>query len=261
MEVCGTEFGAASIDLGHGESLVIVDNQGRLLGFAALAAMIAFISCGMYASRLYIRKRRRAMTEAGAALGFISIPEEEVRLPGLRLLTGKGSWANYSSTMKGLIVGYETLIFDFCYVTGFGKTTRGVNQTVAAFHLLGANMPDFQIAPKTLEDKVDSLFGAKASIVKDHPNFVSRYIATGADLESASPVFTPALLGFFESRTNKTLTVEGYWEWIIVYRPGHRVKPSELEGFLAGTSQIATGLLGQIPKALVGASSASDQRR
>jgi len=152
--------------------------------------------------------------------------------------------------MKDQYLSYETFLFDFCYVVSSGKTTRGVNQTVAAFHLPGANMPDFQLAPCSFEQKIGRFFGAKQLKFEANPIFSNRYVATGADLESAGRLFTPGVLSFFESHTNDLLTVEGYWDWIIVYRPEHRVKPAELGEFLETAGGIAGGLLGQVPRPL-----------
>ncbi|MHB8218303.1 MAG: hypothetical protein ACYDDS_19695 [Candidatus Sulfotelmatobacter sp.] len=218
---------------------------------ADLVAMVGFVSGGIYLTKLYKQRRGRAMNAAGMALGFTSISEDDLRLPEMRLLTGKGSLATYSNILRGAAAGYETFIFDFCYVVSGGKTTRGVNQTVAAFHAPGANMPDFQLARRTLEDKLGRLFGAKQLRFEANPNFSDRYIATGADLESAATLFTPGVLSFFEGRTDNLLTVEGYWDWIIVYRPEHRVKPSELGDFVEDATRIASGLLGQVSRPLL----------
>src|SRR6266568_4060727 len=105
------------------------------------------------------------------ALGFRVMPEAEIQFPEIRLLTGKGSSARYSNAMKGEATSYETVIFDFSYFTGAGKIRRGVNQTVAAFHSPGANMPEFQLTPRTLESKIKFLFGAKQLKLEASPNF------------------------------------------------------------------------------------------
>ena len=230
---------------------MIGDTQLRLWVLADLVALFGFVSGGMYFSKLYRRRRGRAMTAAGMALGFASTSEDELRFPEIRLLTGKGSRATYRNVLRGKAASYETFIFDFCYVVSAGRTTRAVNQTVSAFHLPGANMPDFQLRPRTLEDKIGRLFGAKQLKFEANPMFSDRYLATGADLESAATLFTPGVLSFFEGLENNFLTVEGYWDWVIVYRPEHRVKPAELGEFLETASQIASGLLGQVSRPLL----------
>jgi hypothetical protein len=207
--------------------------------------MVGFVSGGMYLSKLYKQRRGRAMTVAGMALGFASTSEDELRFPEIRLLTGKGSWGN---VLRGKAATHETFIFDFCYVISAGKTNRAVNQTVAAFHLPGANMPDFQLAPRTLEDTIGRFFGAKQLKFEANPDFSNRYIATGADVEGAAALFTPGVLSFFEGLEKSLLTVEGYWDWIIVYRPEHRLKPAELGGFLGAASRDRQRLLGQVPR-------------
>jgi hypothetical protein len=230
---------------------MIIDNPGRWLGVFGLVTMVGTISGAMYAGRLYMRRRADAIISAGIALGFSSAPDDEVRFPEIRLLAGKGSLAKYSNALKGCSARYETVIFDFSYVTGSGRSTRGVSQTVAAFHLPGANMPDFQLVPRTLATKIAPLFGAKQLRFDANPNFSDRYVASGADLESAATLFTPGVLSFFEGHSTNLLTVEGYWDWIIVYQPEHRVRPSDLGGFLEVSSQIASGLLGQVARPLL----------
>ncbi len=152
---------------------MIIDNPGRWLGVFGLVAMVGTISGAMYAGRLYMRRRHSAIISAGIALGFSSAPDDEVRFPEIRLLAGKGSLAKYSNVLKGCSARYETVIFDFSYVTGSGRNSTNL------------------------------------------------------------------------------LTVEGYWDWIIVYQPERRVRPSDLGGFLEVSSQIASGLLGQVARPLL----------
>jgi len=231
--------------------LVAGETHLRWLALADLVAMVGFVSGGMYLSKVYKQRRGRAMNAAGMALGFTGVSEDELLLPDIRLLSGSGSLSTYSNVLHGKAASYETFIFDFCDTTSSGRTTRAVNQTVAAFHLPGANMPDFQLGPRKLGDKIGCLLGTRQLRLESNPTFSDRYVATGADLESAATLFTPAVLSFFEGIENNLLTVEGYWDWVIVYRPEHRVKPAELGEFVENTSQIASGLLGQVSRPLL----------
>jgi len=112
-------------------------------------------------------------------------------------------------------------------------------------------MPDFQLVPWTLATKIASPFGAKRLRFDANPNFSDCYIASGAHLESAATLFTPGVRSFFEGHSTNLLTVEGYWDWIIVYRTERRVRPSDLGGFLEVCSQIASGSLSQVPRPLL----------
>jgi len=57
---------------------MMIDNPGRWLGVFGLVAMVGTISGAMYASRLYMRRRRSAITSEGIALGFSSAADDEV---------------------------------------------------------------------------------------------------------------------------------------------------------------------------------------
>ena len=236
-------------------------------------AMAAFGGALAYARSRGRRRRSDALSRAGMALGFLATPDEPLDLPDMHLCGCRG-WYPYayymlsgmsgifkrsaSSVLRGTSAGFETIIFDFSY-TSYGWhgaqsfDPGGINQTVAAFHLPGAKMPDFQVrpTPTTLTETVRYLFSStKYLTFKSHPEFMKRYIATGADLVSAEVLFTPGVLNFFEGHEIGLLSVEGYSEWIIVYQPGNLVKPSNLGTFIETATQVAAGLLGQVPRSL-----------
>ena len=209
------------------------------------------------------------------ALGFLATPDEPLDLPDMHLCGCRG-WYPYAyymlsglggglsgifkrattQVLRGTSVGFETIILtshthhtDGAALDSFDP--GGISQTVAAFHLPGAKMPDFQVrpTPTTLTETVRYAFSStKYLTFKSHPEFMQRYMATGADLASAEVLFTPGVLSFFEGHEIGLLNVEGYSDWIIVYQPGNLVKPSDLGTFIDAATQVAAGLLGQVPR-------------
>jgi len=221
-------------------------------------AMAAFAGALAYARWRGRRRRSDAVSRAGMALGFFATPDEPLDLPDMHLCGCMG-WYSYtfvpsrtckktSNVLRGTSAGFETIIFDF-----YGAHGRRVNQTVAAFHLPGAKMPDFQVrpTPTTLTETVRYAFSSTNDLTfKSHPEFMERYMATGADLASAEALFTPGVLSFFERHEIGLLNVEGYSDWIIVYQPGNIVEPSDLGTFIDVATQVGAGLLGQVPRSL-----------
>ena len=214
--------------------------------FWAMAALAGGLAYGR-------RRRRDAISRAGMALGFLVTPDEPLDLPDMHLCGCRG-WYPYtfgntfktSNVLRGTSGGFETIIFNYSY-------RRGINQTVAAFHLPGAKMPDFQVrpTPTTLTETVRYAFSSTNYLTfKSHPEFMKRYLATGADLASAEALFTPGVLSFLEGHEIGLLSVEGSSDWIIVYQPGNLVKPSDLGTFIDAATQVAAGLLGQVPRSL-----------
>lgn len=229
---------------------MLVENAQRLIGLLSLLTLSASIGAMAYAGSRYRRRRSDAMSSAGMALGFLASTDDPVKLPEMHLLAHKGLLDGYTNVLRGISAGFETIIFDFVYRRLGEIQGVIVKQTVVAFYLSGANMPDFQLRPRTFADKVRSLLSSNHLTFESHPEFAKRYIATGADLVSAEVLFTPAVLSFFEGHEIGLLNVEGYSDWIIVYQPGNLAKPSNLGTFIDAATQIAAGLVGQVPRSL-----------
>ncbi len=222
-------------------------DRGLLIAYGLLV-WVVFPAALVYGGRLYRRRRRNAMTIAGKAIGFTSAPDDSVNLPA-RLC--QGARAKYVNVLTGRRADCEALIFDFWYWIRNGKGMGPIGQTVAAFHLLGANMPDFQLMPRTLATKLSKpLFDEQQLKFNDNSEFSSHWMVRGADPETASSLFTPGLLSFFQNLAINRLTVEGYWDWIVV-SPGCVVKPSDLSEFVETASQIAVGFSGHVPRPLL----------
>jgi hypothetical protein len=161
------------------------------LGMPAIAGALA------YARSRDRRRRGDAMRRAGMALGFLATPDEPLDLPDMYLCGCRG-WYPYAyymlsglggglsgifkrattQVLRGTSVGFETIIFDFSYASYGWRGARsfdpgGISQTVAAFHLPGAKMPDFQVrpTPTTLTETVRYAFSStKYLTFKSHPD-------------------------------------------------------------------------------------------
>jgi hypothetical protein len=214
---------------------------------------ICFVGAVGYAVWRYQRRRmlRRSDGLIGAAnaLGFFPVSDDVIE--SMHMFPEAGPFITYRNVLRGPCGSYETVIFDYTYVVLSGRTSRAHVQTVAAFHLPGANMPDFQLTPRTFEDEVGSLLGGNQLKLESNPEFAEKYTVRGADLESAAPLFTPEVVGFFASCESTLFTVKGYWDWVVIYRPEHQVKPSELGEFVEAVTKIAAGFLPLVPRPLL----------
>ncbi len=182
-------------------------------------------------------------------MGFFPEADDLVQLPEMHLFAKGNGNAGYRNVLKGSAAGFEALIFDYWHEEGSGKYRHEVTQTVAAFRLPGANMPDFQVSPRTVFQKLRAAFGGEEVRFDSHPEFGAHYVVRGADAISAASMFTPGVRSFLSARKSP-FHVEGYYDWIVVYLPGNTVSPARLRDFVDRTAEIASGILSQVPRPL-----------
>jgi hypothetical protein len=203
------------------------------------------------------RKRGRAthaIAEVASLMGFTPAPELTIDIGSMHLFSLGGSNIMHrgpSYILQGNAAGYETLLFDYVYEQGLGRSgAYEVTQTVAAFRLPGANMPDFQLYPRTIRNSAAHLLDSHTFNIEGNPEFSERYIVSSTDASLAGPFLTSAILGFLNACTQTSYCVEGYREWIIVYKPSSAVLPERFREFIAETAELAQSILSQAPRPL-----------
>jgi hypothetical protein len=156
--------------------------------FREWLVIIAVVAAWMCTRWLYGRWRSKAIFEAATALGFTPATDEVGDIPEMHLFDQGGS-SSSDNVLKGCSAGYEALLFDYSYEINMGRSTRTVSQSVAAFHVPGANMPDFQIVPRTLAVDLTSLFSRSQVNLESNPDFAKKYSVRGADSERGGAVY------------------------------------------------------------------------
>ncbi|MCP3906199.1 MAG: hypothetical protein GY715_21450 [Planctomycetes bacterium] len=200
-----------------------------------LIVVLVFLVIGVAAfvfAFLGEKKRREGMERAARDMG-LEYRQEDRALPGrigsLPLLT-TGRRGHAGNVMSGTIEDLELLLFDYRYTTGSGKNRSTHRQTVAAFRLDGAVLPEFKLRAERFYHKIAGVFGWKDIDFDEHPEFSKQYALSGTDEASVRAMFTPDVITFLESVPR--LSAEGHGAWLIVFRPGRRVTAERIHEFL-----------------------------
>ncbi len=209
-----------------------------------VAGFAVFVLIMIWWARLRERKRSQALEAAAMQVGFSYQLEDQVLPPDemqrFHLFTA-GHGQRVRNVLRGTSGGTDTLVFDYRYVTGGGKNQSTHEQTVAAFHLAGAALPQFTLGPETFVHRIAEHFGYQDFDFPDHPEFSRRYVLRGADEAAVRKLFGPGLIDFFETLTGEKRwwSVEGNGDWLLVFHPGIQTKPPQLSDFLQRTSSVA----------------------
>jgi hypothetical protein len=186
------------------------------------------------------RRRRRALAAAGPSQGFQPIPPgNPPTIALLPILEHKShTWGQVLRASQGEC---EVLLFDYSYSVG----KDGCSQTVVAFRSPTAALPKFQMRSNRFWASAG--WGAyQGNRVKfdDDPAFNKSYLLTGPDPQSLSGFFYPGLRNALASMLDHSWTIEGYGNWLALYRHGKKVKPNELFEFAQRAGQVADTIFG-----------------
>ena len=198
-----------------------------------VVGVVALIALIVVAAFVAERKRTGALQRTAGELGmqFIGggggVP---AGAPGRCRLFSHGRGWRHRNLMRGTIADLEALLFDYSYTTGGGRSQTTHRQTVAAFRLADATLPEFELRPENVFHKIGSAFGYEDIDFQQHPSFSSRYLLRGAEEEAIRRAFNEEVVAYLEQ--SRGLCVEVVANWLIAYRSGRRVKPNLLGGFL-----------------------------
>lgn len=211
-----------------------------LLGGAALVALAVF---------LWWRKRegdRRAELERLSHIlgwsyfreaGLETIAELE-HFP----LFGQGRRRRIRNLLRRTDGAMRRLFFDYLYVTGGGQHSQSHRLSLAAFEV-ESELPVFALRPEHLLHKIGSAFGFQDIDFDASPEFSRRYLLRGEDEDAVRTLFGPSVRAFFDRQPG--WSIEGGGNWLVFYRHGKRVPPSELSAFLESCKNVLTALSGR----------------
>lgn len=212
------------------------------LPFAAGGVVVLAVLLAISAARA--RKRSEAISRIALEMGFSfegnkwSNPEQGQNLK--TALFQKGSARSFRNIMTGNSAGLPVSLFDYSFVTSDGKNSRTTAQTVAAFLKTGVTLPEFELAPAGIMQKIGDAIVHKNIRFDSHPDFSQRYQLRSPDQGRTRDLFTPGLLSRLESLDpQKKWRLEGMGPTLIVYRAGKRVDPNELWPFLDEAGSLA----------------------
>lgn len=200
-----------------------------------LFSVVGVIMLGVY---FISRRRQRLRTEAfghvAAELGLDFTPEvgeSYVETLDHFDLFSKGRAKKAANLIHGTSHDRGLAIFDYRYTTGSGKHAHTWHTTVFQVQFDGPALPRFSLRAENLLDKIASKFGSHDIDFDSHPQFSRKYLLRGENEPEVRSVFTVPILEYFEARPG--LNIEAWEQTLLFYRLGKRVKPEEINNFLA----------------------------
>ena len=165
--------------------------------------------------------------------GFTFLPQPDAgflaRLKTLYLFS-RGRSKRVKNMMVRTDPEVKITVMDYRFTTGSGKNSHTWNQTVALLESEALIIPNFELRPENLFNKIGSAFGFQDIDFSRHPEFSNRYLLRGKQEAAVRRHFTPEVLRFLETRTG--LSVEGERGRLVVYRSGRKIPLPEVESFL-----------------------------
>ena len=186
------------------------------------------------------KRRRRALAAAGPSQGFQPLPPGNP--PAIALLPilehRSHTWGQILQGSRG---GCEVLLFDYSYSVG----KDGSNQTVVAFRSPTAALPKFQLRSNRFWASTGwGAYRANRVHFGEDPAFNKSYLLTGPDEQALSGFFHSGLRSFLVSMPDQGWTIEGYGDWLALYRHGKKAGPNGLFDFAERAGQVAASFFG-----------------
>lgn len=138
---------------------------------------------------------------------------------------------------QGGMLDMQVRIFDYGFVTGFGKTRREWRQTVFFMDSKRLGLPQFLMKPETFFHRIGQWLGMKDIDFEDYPRFSSQYWLEGEDEGLIRRALSDKLLHYFSVEKNWTL--EGLNYYLLFYRSNHLLPPGQIRQFYHKGLEIA----------------------
>jgi hypothetical protein len=186
------------------------------------------------------RRRRRALAAAGPSQGFQPIPPGNPPTIALVPIL-EHKYHTWGQVLQGSRGECEVLLFDYSYPVGKDSS----NQTVVAFRSPAAALPKFQLRSNRFWASTGwGAYQGNRVQFDDDLAFNKSYLLTGPDPQTLSGFFHAGLRNFLVSLPDPNWTIEGYGNWLALYRHGKKAKPNELFVFAQSAGQVADSIFG-----------------
>ncbi len=214
-----------------------------LLFFGCLVA----IGVGVFVTDcLFTRRRLKRLQQQAQRLGFsfdrTAQPFEGSDIHGLSVLEQDPS-AVVINVMKGKVGGCRTLIFELAHLN---PACSGVaSTTMAGFRCPSGQLPILQIGKESIGHRVADALQHRSDIDVGQGR---EFFLHCPDQRQAHDFLTPARMETLR-RVAAQFCVESSRDWLLIYRPGVRIRPEALPDFMQTASLIASTLLESMPAA------------
>lgn len=201
-----------------------------LLVFFVVIALVVLIF-------VYQRKKEKERTQqmqlTAGQLGWSFTPETTLNMiPGFErfALFNQGHTRKIKNMMYGEANGIKAAVFDYVYITGYGRNRRSHAQSVAYLEPGNMSVPYFSLRPERTMHKIFAAFGYQDIDFGQRPTFSSQYLLRGPDEQAIRQTFNDGLLSLLEA--NPGTCTDGGGNQLMVYREGYRWQPQEIQPLL-----------------------------
>lgn len=204
-----------------------------LLPFLFIALVLGLVIFLVVYARKKEKERTRQLQLAASHLGWNFLPDAALdMIPGFDRFTlfNQGHSKQIRNMMYGEAGGIKAAVFDYIFVTGYGKHRQTHYQSVVYLEPGNLAVPYFALRPENFMHKIFSAFGYQDIDFGQRPDFSRQYILRGQDEPAIRQTFNDRLLSFYESYPG-TCT-DGGGNQLFIYRGGYRLQPQEIEGYV-----------------------------
>jgi hypothetical protein len=214
-----------------------------LILVAASGLMIA--GAGMVMARRARQQHAESMRLAARRQGWGY--REEVPLdavPDLERfeLFGRGTSRQLRHLMTSPADETRAVVFEYSYTVSSGKSTHTYRQTVFYATSDRLALPSFSLRPENFFHRVAAAFGYQDIDLEGHPEFSRLFLLRGDDEAAVRAAFNDRVATFFERRPG--MCAAGYGRELLYWRPGRRVAPEALRGFIGEGYELAEHAMG-----------------
>ena len=179
------------------------------------------------------KERTQALQLAAGQLGWSFAASAPLNMiTGLErfALFNQGHSKQINNFMYGEASGIKAAVFDYVFVTGYGKHRQTHYQSVVYLEPSYLSVPNFSLRPEGFMHKVFQAFGYQDIDFGQRPEFSKQYILRGPDEQAIRRTFNDGLLSFYEKYPG-TCT-DGGGNQLFVYRGGYRFQPQEIQSYV-----------------------------
>lgn len=222
-----------------------------------IAIFVAFMALGItftIRASINAKKRTRALQTFAQENGLDFAGDDDSQITkDPTALFDRGRSCQFRNVMKGKWGGFEISVFDYQYITGSGRNSRTIRQTVVIF-VQRLSLPLFELHPVSFANRVGDVFFPRDIAFDSNPEFSRRYMLWGKDKDAVRTLFAPSLLSYLETLpAGEKLHIEGNNHTFVTYQ-GHVQVPVENMGvFLDEMAGIASTFLSSCGKPIANA--------
>lgn len=219
------------------QGLVTVLTMVAIFGFVIL--IIAGVVIALVVGHKREKERTQQLKNSAAVFGWQFAERAPMNwIPNLEhfALFSQGHSKEIRNMMYGETSGVKAALFDYVYVTGYGKHRQTHYQSVVYFEPRNLGLPLFSLRPENTLHKIFTAFGYQDIDFGNRPTFSSKYLLRGANEQSIRNTFADSLLSFYE--VNQGICTDGGGNQIFIFRQGFRTPPHEAQSFVNWAMQV-----------------------